>query len=372
MFTIDSIDHVALAVRDVRRSAEWYQQVLGLSRLYEDAWGDFPAVVGAGGTSIALFPVEGTDPKGRPGRDVLTMRHLAFRVDARISQKRARRCAIAAFQWNSRITASPTRCTSTIPTATSWRSPRTISARSRSSLLTTTTEAHVSAPRRFYVALALVMTAMVIASFWQIYFGPLLQGNAARPWLFHLHGAVSMGWLALLVAQAALVSSGRTALHRRLGTIGIAYGWIVLAVGITISFFAPVIHMASGAWDLDAAAGFLLLPLGDMVLFAGFFVAAIVYRRTPEIHKRLMLLATVALLFAAIARRVPFEPPSTFLLVWLAPLLAAMAYDWHRDRRVHPVYAIGLALFVLAYARVFVMNSEPWLTIGRVLLAPLV
>jgi catechol 2,3-dioxygenase-like lactoylglutathione lyase family enzyme len=81
MFVIQSIDHVALAVRDVRRSAAWYQDVLGLERLYEEAWGDFPAVVGTGGTSIALFPVEGDQPRGRPGRDTLAMRHLAFRVD---------------------------------------------------------------------------------------------------------------------------------------------------------------------------------------------------------------------------------------------------------------------------------------------------
>jgi catechol 2,3-dioxygenase-like lactoylglutathione lyase family enzyme len=82
MFAVESIDHVAIAVRDVRRSAAWYQAVLGLERLYEEAWGDFPAVVGRGGTSIALFPVQGDRPKGRPGRDTLAMRHLAFRVDA--------------------------------------------------------------------------------------------------------------------------------------------------------------------------------------------------------------------------------------------------------------------------------------------------
>jgi catechol 2,3-dioxygenase-like lactoylglutathione lyase family enzyme len=82
MFAIDGIDHVAIAVRDVRRSALWYQQVLGLRRLHEDAWGDLPAVVGIGGTAIALFPVQGDAPKARPGRDTLAMRHLAFRVDA--------------------------------------------------------------------------------------------------------------------------------------------------------------------------------------------------------------------------------------------------------------------------------------------------
>ena len=82
MFALQGIDHVALAVRDVRRSAAWYQEVLGLERLYEEAWGDYPAMVATGGTAIALFPVEGPQPKDRPGRDTLTMRHLAFRVDA--------------------------------------------------------------------------------------------------------------------------------------------------------------------------------------------------------------------------------------------------------------------------------------------------
>ncbi len=79
---LEGIDHVALAVRDVRSSAQWYQDVLGLERLHEEAWGDYPAVVGVGGTAIALFPVQGSAPKPRPAGDVLAMRHLAFRADA--------------------------------------------------------------------------------------------------------------------------------------------------------------------------------------------------------------------------------------------------------------------------------------------------
>lgn len=81
MFRTQGIDHVALAVRDVRSSARWYAEVLGFQRLHEEAWGDFPAVVGNGTTAVALFPVEGEPPKPRPGRDVIAMRHLAFRVD---------------------------------------------------------------------------------------------------------------------------------------------------------------------------------------------------------------------------------------------------------------------------------------------------
>lgn len=80
-FEIEGIDHVALAVRDVAVSVAWYREVLGLERMFEDAWGEYPAVVGKGTTSIALFPVVGDDPQPRPDRNVLAMRHVAFRAN---------------------------------------------------------------------------------------------------------------------------------------------------------------------------------------------------------------------------------------------------------------------------------------------------
>jgi catechol 2,3-dioxygenase-like lactoylglutathione lyase family enzyme len=76
---IAHIDHVAIAVTDVGRSVEWYCDVLGLDRRHAE-WGSMPAMVCAGDTCVALFPVEGKPSPG-PGRDAIAMRHLAFRVD---------------------------------------------------------------------------------------------------------------------------------------------------------------------------------------------------------------------------------------------------------------------------------------------------
>ena len=81
MFRVEGIDHVALTVRDVARSVAWYRAVLGLERRYEAVWGDFPAVVGAGTTALALFPAPVPEPAPPPGREVLSVRHVAFRVD---------------------------------------------------------------------------------------------------------------------------------------------------------------------------------------------------------------------------------------------------------------------------------------------------
>lgn len=81
MLEVQRLDHVALLVRDVERAARWYQDVLGLDRQYEEVWGSFPAVVGKGGTSLALFPVDSPTPKPPPDRGTICVRHIAFRVD---------------------------------------------------------------------------------------------------------------------------------------------------------------------------------------------------------------------------------------------------------------------------------------------------
>jgi catechol 2,3-dioxygenase-like lactoylglutathione lyase family enzyme len=80
-FELAGIDHVALAVRDVERSASWYCDVLGFERRHEGMGHGIPVFVGKGATSIALFPVQAPDPKAPNHHDTIAMLHLAFRAD---------------------------------------------------------------------------------------------------------------------------------------------------------------------------------------------------------------------------------------------------------------------------------------------------
>ena len=57
MFEIKGLDHVALAVRDVEKSAQWYCDVLGFERQHEGMWNGIPVFVGKGDAAIALFPI---------------------------------------------------------------------------------------------------------------------------------------------------------------------------------------------------------------------------------------------------------------------------------------------------------------------------
>jgi catechol 2,3-dioxygenase-like lactoylglutathione lyase family enzyme len=79
---LDGLDHVALTVRDIADSVAWYQRVLGLERIHENVWGDFPTIVGVGSTGLALFPVPSEERNSAVERPALAIRHIAFRTDA--------------------------------------------------------------------------------------------------------------------------------------------------------------------------------------------------------------------------------------------------------------------------------------------------
>ena len=184
----------------------------------------------------------------------------------------------------------------------------------------------------------------------------------------HVHGAIFTGWMALLFLQVGLAATGRVNTHRRVGRFGIWYGAAVFTMGVIATFAAPVIHVHAGEWTIDQAAGFLILPIGDMILFGSFFGAAVKLRNKPEIHKRLIVAATVALAFAAVAR-MNFAPP-IFFLIWMAPMAALAAFDFRSTGRVHRVTMICIAVMVIFFPRVLLIENEVWLGIGRALLRP--
>jgi len=221
------------------------------------------------------------------------------------------------------------------------------------------------AARGFYFGLTLVLVAMVVAGFWPSYYGRLAAGAVPQVHpVVHLHGAVFSGWMLLLVAQVVLAARRRLDLHRALGRVGIAYGGLVFVMGSIVTFVAPAHKVATGVWTRDEAASFLILPIGDMLLFGGLFAAAVRYRNRPEIHKRLIVLATLALVFAA-AGRMSGDSVALFLGIWIVPLVVALAHDVWSLGRIHRTYVVGAVLLLVAFTRVLAMESAWWMVVGR-------
>ena len=150
----------------------------------------------------------------------------------------------------------------------------------------------------FFPAMALLVLATVFAGFAPTYY---LAGVFHAPLpstIIHVHGAVFSCWVLLLIAQTSLVSAGRVDLHRRLGIAGFLLAWLMVVVGVWAATDALVRNFPPGR---DAKA-FFIVPITDMVVFPTLIFFAFRARFNPTTHKRIILVATVALMTAPIAR----------------------------------------------------------------------
>jgi hypothetical protein len=193
----------------------------------------------------------------------------------------------------------------------------------------------------------------------------LLSGAVDVLPIIHLHAVIFSGWLGLLIAQAVLAGTGRIALHMKLGQIGILYGALLIIVGEATAFSAFGARVRAG--NLPEAEARLFAPVTDLLVFAPFLAAAWIYRRKPEVHKRLIVVATTILLIAPAHRAVnwlfggPPPPVLPVLLLWLAPIALGLAVDLVRRRLVHPVYLFGIAAVVfLKFFRRPLATTEVW------------
>jgi hypothetical protein len=223
-----------------------------------------------------------------------------------------------------------------------------------------------------YAPLALLVAAIALTGFWSTYFGPLFAGVPTAPAFIHVHTAVFVVWLMLFFAQAAFAAAGRVDLHIRLGRWVMVYAIVLIFVALGTAYVVFQERVAAGTFA--EAARRLFAPVRDIVCFVPFLVAGWAYRHKPELHKRLMLTATTILLVASVTRMIflggrPVPLPQ-MLLVWLAPIYLAMAWDWYTRRIVHPVYLIGIAVMVAMRLTIPLRDSETWLAFCRWLVHP--
>jgi hypothetical protein len=228
--------------------------------------------------------------------------------------------------------------------------------------------------RVFYSGMAIAMAIIVFVGFAPTYylrgpFGapPTISGTTTLSTLAHVHGALFSSWVVLFIVQTALIASHRTRVHQRLGIAGAVLAAAMVVVGTSTAIASAA--RGSGPPGPPPLV-FLAVPLFDMLLFPIFVIAALVYRRQREAHKRLMLLAYLSIITAAIARLpgvFPYGPPAFFGLT-IGLLLIAVAYDLISRRRVHPAYIFGGGLLALSVpARLMISGTEGWMRFAEFL-----
>jgi hypothetical protein len=222
------------------------------------------------------------------------------------------------------------------------------------------------ADRFFYVGMAALFVAVAA-----IGFGPrsvgILSGTLPNPPLIvHVHAALMASWLVLLLTQTSLTASGHRTTHKRLGVVSFVLAPLMILAMLALTFAPYYLFLSSPEAatatppPLDLVARgtvFSLFVQGRAaLLFAVFYVWAVVARRNaPETHKRMMILATLVLIDAALGRMAwltgftsiadggSYTIVHVYQLLLLAP---AIVYDFVRFGRVQSAYLIGIALFL--------------------------
>jgi hypothetical protein len=228
--------------------------------------------------------------------------------------------------------------------------------------------------RLFYGGMAIALGLTVFAGFSSTYYLRLLSGGpkatlSGGPFtaLIHVHGALFTAWVLLFIVQTALVASRRVAVHRRMGVAGAVLAAAMIVAGTVTAIAAASRGSAPPGTDPVA---FLAIPLFDMVLFATFVIAALALRRDKEAHKRLMLLAYISIIVAAVARLpglLQGGPPVFFGLTLLFVVVAG-TYDFLSRRRVHKVYLWGGALIAVSVPlRLAISTTGAWRAFAQLL-----
>jgi FtsH-binding integral membrane protein len=179
--------------------------------------------------------------------------------------------------------------------------------------------------------------------------------------IVHVHGALFSSWILFLLAQTTLASAGRADIHRRLGIAGFLLACMMVVVGMWAA--TNSLSRNGGPSGIDPKT-FYIIPMTDMLIFSVLVFFAYRARFDSAAHKRIIMVATVALMIAAIARwpiaGVQHNPMAAALVSYVF-LLILVAYDLWATHKVHraTIWASMFLIFV-QQARFPIGQTRMW------------
>jgi len=212
--------------------------------------------------------------------------------------------------------------------------------------------------RYFYFAMSLLLAAIVVAGFKRTVNDNLFHPAVPRPFILWIHGAAFAGWVIFFICQSTLVRIHKVSWHRSFGWFGAGLAAVMVPLGVTTAIimarFDTVRLHQSGA---DA---FLSIPFCDMIVFGVCIALAIYWRTKPELHRRLIFIATCMLMDAPFGRFDYLFDHNLFYPCLDLLILLGVARDLLVDRRVHKVYLYALPLLIVGQSlAVYMWRHNP-------------
>ena len=214
-------------------------------------------------------------------------------------------------------------------------------------------QGEIALVKYFYVAMALLLIVINLVGFGPTFYFNHYFNYPDLSQAFFIHGVVLSSWYVLFLVQSMLLEFKHYWLHRVLGYAGCVLALVILVSSVMMFFefmvdFKPtsdvgaLIYKATGLW----AAIHLWFS------FALFVVLGLVYRRMPGLHRRFMLLASIGMMTAPVARMsefpgVPMHPGAFTFLVMFILLFLPMVHDKVMEGKVHKVSIAGASVYFI-------------------------
>jgi uncharacterized membrane protein YozB (DUF420 family) len=201
------------------------------------------------------------------------------------------------------------------------------------------------------------LIALVVAGgFGRTLYSGLIHPPYPMPLILYVHTAVFTGWVVLFLVQTGLVQSQYTRSHRILGRSSLALAVPLPIIGVWVAIAMARLEIQHGDQSAD-----VLIPFCDMLYFTLLFGLGFWWRRSPETHRRLMLVAAISLTSAAFGRYPHFIVPRGWFYLGVDSLIViGMVRDLLVQRRVHPVYQIGLPLMACGQIMASIVRHTTW------------
>lgn len=217
----------------------------------------------------------------------------------------------------------------------------------------------------FFLYIALIGLAAVLIGFARTFIIPISNGSFKAPTIVHIHGAFAFGWIFLFLIQTSLIHFRKYNIHQILGILG-----VIIAAGVLITMIPTGVYVV----ERDLAIGLeetsystLLGVLTSGIMYFTLVFAGVLNRNRPEVHKRLMLLSTIVVLWPAWFRFRHYFPSVPRPDIWFAFVLAdsliiiAWVWDKLKNGGIHPVLKyVGLFIILEQAFEIYIFDTPLW------------
>lgn len=223
--------------------------------------------------------------------------------------------------------------------------------------------------RYFYFAMSLLLAAIVVSGFKRTVNDNLFHPAVPRPFILWIHASAFVGWVVFFIAQSTLVRVHKVSWHRSIGWFGAGLATVMVPLGVATA----IIMARFDTFQLHqkGADAFLSIPFYDMIAFSLCMALAIYWRTKPELHRRLIFIATCGLMDAAFGRFDYLFNHNLYFDCLDLIILFGVGRDLLVDRRVHKVYLYALPLLIVGQSlAIYMWRSNPswWQGITRVIM----